>query len=380
MDQCGLVARQSVVQNLGEHGVAEPGQVDRAGPEDAVLLGFTHAAGQRGGIDSMLRGDRGQEGQRGWAPTDREYPDQLTRRPGQAVPRSEKCITECFRNRGRKNGLCPGQLPGEQLGQIGVAIRSRLHLSHQVDVHRPPEQVRQLYSGRIRAEPVEVDLVEGRRTSHVRQPTVEWMTIAEILVAARGQQRQPLAVEAGDQIREDVQRRHVRPVQVVDDHDHGMALRDAVEDQVDQRDQPNRRRHPGGTQCRQQCAQLVSTGQNLRPFRLVRIGEPVLQKTDDRRVRERCATEVHARTPQDQQSRTVADVSNQSGLADSSLAADNHRARLPRTRRPAPPGRADPPRHPARRADHQAAPPRPSSRQSPPAQSPPPSRRDRSPI
>ena len=87
--------------------------------------------------------------------------------------------------------------------------------------------------GRRRVEPSEVDAFDQTAPVELGQPRQERMAAVELVGAEGHDQDDPVAPELADQERDRFARRRVGPVEVLDDEEDGVDLRQALEDAED---------------------------------------------------------------------------------------------------------------------------------------------------
>ncbi|WUK72309.1 hypothetical protein OG876_41460 [Kribbella sp. NBC_00359] len=179
-----------------------------------------------------------------------------------------------------------------------------------------------------------MDLVEPRHPAHVGEPAVQGMTFATMLVSTGHQQRQALILEAGDQVRKNVERCTVRPLKIIDHQNDRRQLREPIERLINPGQQPAWISRLSTPERRHQLGELVRRRSSLQAGH-PGVCQPSPQGTDDGRERNRGSSEVHTATPQHLKvvRPPAAGVADQTCLADAGLTFDHQGARFPARRR-----------------------------------------------
>lgn len=237
------------------------------------------------------------------------------------MPRREQHLTQVVRQAPRQPVGPRWQVPDQELGQVGIPGRTREDLVQHGPGHGAGPQQLHLLRGLLLGEPGQRHVVDRGQPDQVGQPAVEGVAVLELLVTVGAEHQQTLAVEAGDEVGDEVQRADVGPLEVVD-HQHGRALvRDAGDRALELVQDA-----PGG-------ASVHVRGR----LRRGHVALPTGQRVTDRGVRRRGGAEVDAAAPQDDvpgRLRLGADRPDQGGLPDSGLPVDEGRRRNPGHRRP----------------------------------------------
>ena len=227
---------------------------------------------------------------------------------------------------------------GQQLlGDERVAVRAGEHALDQLALRHGPQDAGQQRAQVDGPKAREVDPLDPTGAADPRQPGAELRAGLSLVVAERGYDEHALVAQVAHDEREQVERRGIGPVHVLDDPDDRLAIGQAAQHSEQQLEQAALGQRPVGraTGCSQLGQQAGELGpgvadqpQPLAPPDL--LAHPA-QRLDHGQQRRRTAGELDAtsdRHARPRRLRAVRELRHEPRLADAGLAADEDRARF----------------------------------------------------
>jgi hypothetical protein len=327
----GALARQQVVlDDLAQQRVAEPVAVVVAGDQDVALDRLAQPIAQRLPLEPAGRGQQGIVGPLG----DGHEPQQLLRRLGQPLHAQHQRVAQRVRRR-----AAPVEAGGEELLAVQrVAARTAPEPLQQLGFRGRAENVRQLVGQLGVRERRECDPSCPRVALELGQQRSQWMPAVHLVGPVGADDQHALGLQAAPEERQRRARRAIRPVQVLDQQQHGLAGAEPVEQRQQALEQPalraalaiglgrllGRDREP-----REQRGDRRAHG--LRERRVARARERA-QRGDERDVGQLALAEVDAVAGQHERTGlngSLLDLGEQARLADARVAGHERQRRPP---------------------------------------------------
>jgi hypothetical protein len=131
---------------------------------------------------------------------------------------------------GRHRRVVPFHVRPRQLFDVeGIAIRSPVDASQHVVVRLVTEDDAQLRRGLLQVERSEFDALHDRTSAELAEGARERCIAVDRVRSDRGEDQEPAALDVADEEGQQILRRAIRPVEVLDDEDHAPLPSDACD-------------------------------------------------------------------------------------------------------------------------------------------------------